>query len=196
MFANNSRYRALQDVVSVNAGARTQVIKDLRQIPVVEGDFRHTAAQTDRPDHLAFKYYKQPSKWWRICDANPEFMSPQALLGQEPVEVARFPVTFSGTPPWTELVRRLEALIGVEDVKVSEDSEIVAEEQVIGGQTVTLNTERFVRSATVTYNSTNLDAARIASAIEALGFEVAEPQRIGRAGKEIVIPPDAAGSRS
>ncbi len=197
MFAKNSRYRALPDVVTVSAGNRTEVTKDLRVMPVVEGDFRHTVAEIDRLDHLAFKYYKQPGKWWRICDANPEFMSPQALLGHEPIEVARFSVTFAGTaPPWTELVRRLEALVGVEDVKVMEDSEIVAEEQTLGGQTVTVNVERFTRAAIVAYNRTNVGAGQIAGVIETVGFEVAEPQRVGRVGKEIVVPLDAVGSRS
>ena len=197
MFAKNSRYRTLPDVVTVSAGNRTEVTKDLRVMPVVEGDFRHTVAEIDRLDHLAFKYYKQPGKWWRICDANPEFMSPQALLGHEPIEVARFSVTFAGTaPPWTELVRRLEALVGVEDVKIVEDSEIVAEEQTLSGQTVTVNVERFTRAAIVTYNRTNLGAGQIAGVIETVGFEVAEPQRVGRVGKEIVVPLDAVGSRS
>lgn len=197
MFAKNSRYRTLPDVVTVSAGNRTEVTKDLRVMPVVEGDFRHTVAEIDRLDHLAFKYYKQPGKWWRICDANPEFMSPQALLGHEPIEVARFSVTFAGTaPPWTELVRRLEALVGVEDVKIVEDSEIVAEEQTLSGQTVTVNVERFTRAAIVAYNRTNLGAGQIAGVIETVGFEVAEPQRVGRVGKEIVVPLDAVGSRS
>ncbi len=197
MFAKNSRYRMLPDVVTVNARSRTEVTKDLRVMPVVEGDFRHTVAEIDRLDHLAFKYYGQSGKWWRICDANPDFMSPQALLGNEPIEVARFPVTFAGAaPPWTELVRRLEALVGVEDVKVVEDSEIVAEEQTVGGQIVMVNVERFARAAIVTYNRTNLGAGQIADVIETVGFEVAEPQHIGRVGKEIVIPPDAAGARS
>jgi hypothetical protein len=186
----------LPDVVTVNARSRTEVTKDLRVMPAVAGNFRHTVAEVDRLDHLGFKYYKQPAKWWRICDANPDFMSPQALLGNEPIEVARFPATFGAAPPWTELVRRLEGLVGVEDVKVVEDSEIVAEEQTLGGQTVMVNLERFTRAAIVTYNRTNLDAGQIADVIETVGFEVAEPQRIGRVGKEIVIPPDAVGSRS
>lgn len=197
MFSKNSRYRMLPDVVTVNAGSRTEVTKDLRVIPAVNGDFRHTVSEGDRLDQLAFKYYRQPTKWWRICDANPEFMSPQALLGVEPVDTARFPLTFAGTvPPWTELVRRLEAFVGVEDVKVVEDSEIVAEEQTLGGQAVTVNVERFTRAAIVTYNRTNLSVGQIAGVIEAVGFEVAEPQRIGRVGKGIVIPPDAVGARS
>jgi hypothetical protein len=187
----------LPDVVTVNAGNRIEVTKDLRVMPEVEGNFRHIVAEIDRLDHLAFKYYKQPTKWWRICDANPDFMSPQALLGVEPIEVASFPLIFTGAaPPWTDLVRRLEALVGVEDVKVVEDSEIVAEQQTVGGQTVMVNLERFTRAAIVTYNRTNLGAGQIAGVIETVGFEVAEPQRIGRVGKEIVIPLDAAGSRS
>jgi hypothetical protein len=197
MFSKISRYRFLADMVSRDARGRTKVTKDLRLPPDVTGDFRHTLADTDRLDHLAFKYYKQPTKWWRICDANPEFMSPQALLGAEPIETARYPLNFTGpVAPWTELVRRLSAQIGIEDVQVVEDIELVAEQQVVGGQTVTVNVEHYRRAVVVTYNRMNLGTEQIAGAIEALGFAVDEPQRIGRVGKPIVVPPDAIGARA
>ena len=72
--------------------------KTLRLLPQVSGTFRHTVEDVDRLDHLAYKYYQQPRKWWRISDANPEFLSPQALLGKEPIVTDRFPVTFDGRP--------------------------------------------------------------------------------------------------
>jgi hypothetical protein len=196
MFAKNSRYRWLPDLVGRDARGRTRVTKDLRRLPDVSGDFRHILADTDRLDHLAFKYYKQPTKWWRICDANPEFMSPQALLGAEPIETAHYPLHFAGpVAPWTEMLRHLTAQIGVEDVQVVEDIELLAEQLVIDGQTVTVYVEHYQRAVLVTYNRMNLGTAQIAGAIEALGFTVDEPQRIGRVGKPIVVPPDAIGSR-
>jgi hypothetical protein len=197
MFSKISRYRFLPDVVSRDARGRTQVTTDLRVPPDVSGDFRHTLADTDRLDHLAFKYYKQPTKWWRICDANPEFMSPQALLGAEPIETARYPLRFAGpVAPWTELLRRLTAQVGIEDLQIVEDIELQAEQRVIDGQTVTVNVEHYQRAVLVTYNRMNLGTAQIAGAIEALGFTADAPQRIGRVGKPIVVPPDAIGSRA
>lgn len=79
MFSRISRYRKLADVVTTDAKGRKLASKSLRLPPEVSGTFLHTVEEVDRLDHLAYKYYKQPRKWWRICDANPEFMSPQAL---------------------------------------------------------------------------------------------------------------------
>jgi hypothetical protein len=99
MFASFSRYRKLPDVVTTDAKGRTLASKALRRLPSVSGTFQHTVADGDRLDHLTFKYYQQPTKWWRISDANPVFLSPQDLLGKEPVVTDRFPVTFNGPLP-------------------------------------------------------------------------------------------------
>ena len=79
MFSRISRYRKLPDIVTTDSHGRTLPSKTLRLLPQVAGTFRHTVEDVDRLDHLAYKYYQQPRKWWRIVDANPEFMSPQAL---------------------------------------------------------------------------------------------------------------------
>ena len=195
-FSKISRYRGLDDVAIVDAAGRTRVSKALRLAATVEGRFRHTLADTDRADHLASRYYKQPRKWWRICDANPDFLSPQALLGKDASAVARFPVTFAGaTPPWPALFAALAARPGVEATLLEEQWSLVPETQLVGGQEVTVNVERVAHSVRVTYNRLNLGAAEIAAAIDAFGFEVEEPQVIGRAGKPVVIPPDTAGLR-
>jgi hypothetical protein len=163
----------------------------------LSGNFQHTLADSDRLDHLAFKYYKQPTKWWRICDANPDFMSPQGLLGAEPVDTARWSLDFaSPIPPWTELVRRLMDQVGIDDVQVVEDIELLPEQQVVGGQTVTVNVEHYQRAVVVSYNRMNLGADQISAIIETLGFAVGTPQRIGRVGKLVLIPPDVVGSRA
>jgi hypothetical protein len=187
MFAKTSRY----------ARGRTRLTTDLRQPPALSGNFQHTLADSDRLDHLAFKYYKQPTKWWRICDANPDFMSPQGLLGAEPVDTARWSLDFaSPIPPWTELVRRLMDQVGIDDVQVVEDIELLPEQQVVGGQTVTVNVEHYQRAVVVSYNRMNLGADQISAIIETLGFAVGTPQRIGRVGKLVLIPPDVVGSRA
>ena len=78
MFSKISRYRNLPDVdrrrtrAAVRSPRRT-----LRLLP--DGDRRPSgtrSTQGDRLDQLAYTYYGQPRKWWRICDANPEFLSP------------------------------------------------------------------------------------------------------------------------
>ena len=94
MFSRISRYQKLPDMVTTDSQGRTLPSKTVRLLPQVLGTFRHTVEEVDRLDHLAFKYYQQPQKWWRIVDANPEFLSPQALLGKEPIVTDRFPLTF------------------------------------------------------------------------------------------------------
>ena len=77
MFSDLSRYRTLPDIVTTDAEGRTLASKTLRPLPEAPGTFRHTVEDVDRLDHLAYKYYRQPTKWWRMSDANPEFLSPQ-----------------------------------------------------------------------------------------------------------------------
>jgi hypothetical protein len=162
----------------------------------VSGTFRHTVEDVDRLDHLAYKYYQQPRKWWRISDANPEFMSPQAFLGKEPIVTDRFPLTFDGNgtqPPWSTLVRSLTERVGVESIKVIEETHLVPQAQTVDGQTVTVYVEQFERAVVVTYNQMNVSVGDLISIMAALGFAVSQPESIGRVGKPIVIPRDVIG---
>jgi nucleoid-associated protein YgaU len=45
-----------------------------RQPGVATGVLEHTWKSTDRLDLLALHYYNDARKWWRILDANPEFL--------------------------------------------------------------------------------------------------------------------------
>ena len=148
----------------------------------------------DRLDHLAYKYYQQPRKWWRLSDANPEFLSPLALLGKEPIVTDRFPVTFDGAqPPWAALVQNLTQHVGVEEVKVVEEIHLAPKAQTVGGRSVTLHVEQFERAILVTYNQLNMSARDLAGIITASGFAVRPPERLGRVGKQIIIPRDVTG---
>jgi hypothetical protein len=196
MFSNISRYRKLPDIVTTDVKGRTLESKSLRLLPEVSGAFLHTVEEVDRLDHLAYKYYKQPRKWWRICDANPEFMSPQALLGKEPLVTTRFLLTFSdngGQPPWAELLKNLSEKLGVEDIKVMEDVQLVPEEQTHDGEEVIVYVERFERSVIITYNQMNVDAEELADVMVNIDFEVGQIEKTGRTGKSIIIPPNVVG---
>src|SRR5262245_65473359 len=108
MFSRISRYRTLPDIVTTDVEGRTLVSKTLRPLPEAPGTFRHTVADADRLDHLAYKYYRQPTRWWRISDANPEFLSPQALVGKETIVMDRFTLEIDGVqPPWPCFVLQL-----------------------------------------------------------------------------------------
>jgi hypothetical protein len=196
MFSRISRYRELPDTVTTDSQGRTLPSKTVRLLPPVLGTFRHTVEEVDRLDHLAFKYYQQPQKWWRIVDANPEFLSPQALLGKEPIVTERFPLTPSGggtLPLWSRLVRDLAACVGVEGVKVVEEIHLVPQAQTVAGRPDTVYVEQFERAVVVTYNQMNVSAGDLASIMTAAGFGSSQPERLGRLGKQIIIPRDVIG---
>jgi hypothetical protein len=196
MFSRISRYRTLPDVVTTDARGRTVSSRALRLLPRVSGTFLHTVEGVDRLDHLAFKYYQQPRSWWRICDANPEFMAPQALLCKEPIVTARFPLAprAKGTEPvWTELLG-LAAMVGVERVQVVEEEvELVRQQRDIAGTQVIVVVPRYERAVTVTYNQMNVAAGDLAQIMSEAGFAVGQPEPIGRVGKPVVIPPGVVG---
>ncbi len=196
MFSKISRYRKLTNIVTTDVKGRTLESKSLRLLPEVSGTFLHTVEEVDRLDNLAYKYYKQPRKWWRICDANPEFMSPHALLGKEPLVTTRFPLTFSansGQPPWAELLKNLSEKLGVEDIKVMEDVQLVPEEQTHDGEQVIVYVEHFERPLIITYNRMNVGAEELADVMVNIDIEVGQIEKIGRTGKSIIIPPNVVG---
>ena len=174
MFSKNSRYRKLPDEVTVDRQGRRLTSKQLRSHPEVIGVFLHTIEDSDRLDQLAYKYYQQPRKWWRICDANPALMSPQDLLGKSPIVTQRFPLTYSVSedgPAWAMLLTELIEQVGVEDAWLASD-------------------ETFI---TVTFNHITVQSGDLAGMLEAAGLTVGNPQTIGRTGKQITIPPNVVG---
>jgi hypothetical protein len=194
MFNRISRYRSLPDIVAADAKGRRLVSKTLRPLQEAPGTFRHTLEDADRLDHLAYKYYQQPQKWWRIGDANPEFLSPHALLGKEPIVTVRFPLEFEGAqPPWPALVQNLAQRAGIEEVEVVEEIHLAPRAQSVAGQSVTVQAEQFERAVLVTYNRLNLSEADLAGVIAASGFGVRAPERLGRVGRQINIPRDVTG---
>jgi hypothetical protein len=194
MFSKISRYRKLPDEVSTDVQGRTLPSKTLRPLPEVSGDFLHTLEEVDRLDHLAYKYYKQPRKWWRLCDANPGFLSPQAMLGVEPIVSDRFALTWddeAGQPPWAELRQQLLKKVGVVDVYTVGQAQLVPTVRMVEGQQVTVEADHYARAVIITYNRVNVSAETLGDVITATGFETSQAGRIGRVGKQIIIPPDS-----
>lgn len=178
MFSKSSRYKKIKDIVTTDARGGALESKCLRLLPGVSGTFLHTIEENDCLDHLAFKYYKQSKKWWQICDANPEFMSPLALLGKEPIIISLFPVSFTtdDNPPWYKIIKRLSQIPGVQDAFFEEAIQEVKIVKVI-------------------YNRLNISAADLKKAIEDEDnrFNVGEVENIGRVGKKILIPANIVG---
>jgi hypothetical protein len=198
MFSKGSRYRSLPDVVTTDSRGRSLRSRAIRLLPEVEGSFRHTVDEGDRLDHLAYRYYKQPRKWWRICDANPGVMSPLALLGKERLVSHRFPLSWDdgdGQPPWAELRQQLQARVGVVDLQLVEEVKLIPIPEVpeAGQEPVTVIRETCHRAVIVVHNDLNVSATELTGVIESTGFEADKPELVGRVGKSIVIPPDIVG---
>lgn len=194
MFTKQSRYRRVPDVVVPDARGRVLTAKDIRPLPDVTGTFRHTVNSGDRLDQLAYSYYGNPLHYWHICDANPPFLSPLALLDKEPVTTTRFPVTVpSGDPPWAAALRALSGTAGVEKAMVGEDIALAEQRQTVGGQPVTVVVKRFSRALMVTFNRLTVNAPTLAAVITAAGFVVGPPVESGQLGQQIVIPPAVSG---
>jgi phage tail protein X len=173
MFSNTSRYRAVPDEVVTDARDRTVVARGLRPLPATTGVLTHVINAGDRLDQLAFAYYGRPLHYWRICDANPGFLSPLALLGREPLVTTYFPVSEPDTgPPWARALRVLSDTVGVVDVSV-------IDEPVPPRRTALL----------VRHNRLDVDAGELAEVIGSAGFTVGTPAERGRVGATILIPP-------
>ena len=174
MFFRNSRYRKLPDELVIDSKGRRLPSKILRLLPEATGIFLHTIEDSDRLDHLAHKYYNQSRKWWRICDANPDSISPQALLGKTPFITQRIPISFADSeaqPPWARLIRTIAAQVGVKDVWLTDDEAYIV----------------------INFNRININISTLSTMIEMAGFTLGQPQMIDRTGKQIVIPPDTVG---
>lgn len=192
MFSRISRYRTLPDVVVPDVRRGTFASKSLRLLPEVGGTFRHTVRDGERLDNLAFTFYRQPRKWWRICDANPDFLSPLDLLARGPIRTARFGLSVAPgtTPPWAALAERLRAEPGAGHFQFVDEVSITPEPQLIGGQQVTVHVERHELAVVVTYNELVVTVVQLAALIAATGFVADPAEVIGQAGKAITIPPD------
>jgi len=79
MFTSNSRYARVEDYEVRDAQGRPAKIKKVRFIPGTLANLTRQIVQWDRPDLLAFLYYQEPDRFWRIADAN-EVMDPAELV--------------------------------------------------------------------------------------------------------------------
>jgi hypothetical protein len=192
MFGKISRYRLLPDTVIEDAAGQPIASKTLRMLPEVTGTFSHTVAAGDRVDHLAAKYYRQPTKWWRICDANPEFLSPQALTGQGPVVTVKFTLTEPKHKiiSLNEVIRIFSQKPGVEKVLLEEEIRLV-EREITGPPSKAVQVEEHHdQTLIITFNRMTISTELIVKRLKKYGFDPGTIVEIERVGKKITIPPD------
>lgn len=108
MFFRGSRYRNLRQSVHITAKGESVVSVELRPIPTRRGQFSHTLSGRERLDLLAYRYYSDPTRWWQIADANPEFPFPLDLVDTAPVAFETFAVVH---PAYEQSVAALAAAL-------------------------------------------------------------------------------------
>jgi|1186.fasta_scaffold09167_3 hypothetical protein len=166
-YGRDSRYRRTPTVTRTDHTGRVLPVDDARPRPLTGGSFTHTVDGGDRLDHLGQRYYGKPHKWWAIADANPDFASPLALLGLDPVTAVR--VTLPAPAPRWKVLADLHALVGVEDAVLDEDGDAI----------------------TVTFNQVTVGADAVLRTVRAAaGAPDALSGPADRLGKPVVVPPE------
>jgi hypothetical protein len=85
MYAKGSRYRKLPQSAPIKADGERPLVTELRVIPYTPAQFLHMVRDNERLDLLGYKYYSDATRWWQICDANPQFEFPNDLLDRDPL---------------------------------------------------------------------------------------------------------------
>ncbi len=70
MFFKGSRYADIAEHEISDPRGRVIQYKGIRFIPPTPGRLGHRTVDGERLDHIAYRYYRDPELFWRICDAN------------------------------------------------------------------------------------------------------------------------------
>lgn len=79
MFFKGSRYANVAEGEFTDAAGRVTRYKLARFIPPTPALSLHAVARDERLDHVAFRYYRDPERFWRIADANVAFWPPDLV---------------------------------------------------------------------------------------------------------------------
>lgn len=80
MFFKGSRYEKVGVDEFSDAKGRVIPYKKVRYIAETKGQLGHLVRREERLDHIAHRYFRDPERFWRICDAN-RAMWPDDLTG-------------------------------------------------------------------------------------------------------------------
>ena len=89
MFFDGSRYARVPDAPFADGEGRVVSLKRTREPASTELALVYQVRVGDRLDSLAFKFYRDPRKWWLIADANADVLALEELL--EPGRLLRIP---------------------------------------------------------------------------------------------------------
>lgn len=82
MFLKGSRYEQAKSFTAAEDGSRFLGVRP-REIGSSTGVVEHVVKSGDRLDLLARHYYNDDRLWWRIADANPEFIHAGLMLTED-----------------------------------------------------------------------------------------------------------------
>lgn len=78
MFFQGSRYETVPEAVADSPQGPVRY-KRIRRIPPTPAEAAHTVTQGERLDNIAFLAYREPDRFWRICDANLAMWPPDLV---------------------------------------------------------------------------------------------------------------------
>ena len=70
MFFKGSRYTDIPEHEITDSRGRVIRYKGMRLIPPTPGRLGHRTTAGERLEHIAYRHYRDPELFWRICDAN------------------------------------------------------------------------------------------------------------------------------
>jgi hypothetical protein len=70
MFFRGSRYANVGEHEITDSKERVIRYKRIRFTPDTGPQMAHIVSQGERLDHIAYRYFRNPERFWRICDAN------------------------------------------------------------------------------------------------------------------------------
>lgn len=80
MFFDGSRYLRVADYSVDGGDGSKRKLKVTRELQPGETALTYQVRDGDRLDLLAYKFYRNPRKWWLIADANADCIAPEQLL--------------------------------------------------------------------------------------------------------------------
>ena len=91
MFFKGSRYERVPTLGLTDASGRVIAYKATRFIPATPALVGHQVTAAERLDHIAWSHYRDPERFWRICDANlalwpDDLLEEAAILRVPPAE--------------------------------------------------------------------------------------------------------------
>lgn len=87
MIDRRSRYARTPVLTADDGQGGAQQVLDLRETPATPAVLRIMVTDADRLDLLAFRYYRDPTCFWRICDATSELDPFEVLRPGQPVPI-------------------------------------------------------------------------------------------------------------